>query len=268
MPENLFEKIDQVSEQQEQAKRQAAQDKQDILDAIAKLNAQNAKQTNAASFQPQVAQANAKMSLQNFLRRSQKTYHYFGDEEMFGKEKAKTIGSLLLVLAIGVVTNIFTTIGCGIFSTFTLVEDIWLFLVFRLLCHALHSRRIYDHIDYSCHSYEKFEANADGLYRPVKTKAAYKVIKILALISAVCNIIFLCMNANGAITVWAIIFEILFFASVFFALFMVVGLFCMYNLVYYSGKNEIGSEITLVHDMTANQLFIKEDFEKKFPFAK
>lgn len=74
MPENLFEKIEHLSEQQEQASKQAAQDKQDILDAIASMNA---KQT--PSCQPQVAQANVNLTLQNFFKRSTKEYHFFGD---------------------------------------------------------------------------------------------------------------------------------------------------------------------------------------------
>ena len=264
MPENLFEKIEHLSEQQEQASKQAAQDKQDILDAIASMNA---KQT--PSCQPQVAQANVNLTLQNFFKRSTKEYHFFGDKEEFNKSKMFTLLSLMAAMIVGVVMNILTTKGCGIFSTFTLIEDLWLFLVFRMICHTIHSKRFYDHIDYSCHSYEKFIMNADMLYRPVGTKKSYKVIRVLSIISAVCNIIYLCMNAKGAITVWAVIFELLFLASIFFVMYMMIGHFCMYNLIYYSGKNDAGTQkVTIIHDTTANQLYEKSDYESRFPFAK
>lgn len=264
MPENLFEKIEHLSEQLEQASKQAAQDKQDILDAIAN---QNAKQNS--TIQPQVAQVNARLSLQNFLKRSTKEYHFFGDKEEFNKSKMFTLLSLMAAMIVGVVMNILTTKGCGIFSTFTMIEDLWLFLVFRMICHTIHSKRFYDHIDYSCHSYEKFIMNADILYCPVGTKKSYKVIRVLSIISAVCNIIYLCMNAKGAITVWAVIFELLFLASIFFAMYMMIGHFCMYNLIYYSGKDDAGTQkVTIIHDTTANQLYEKSDYESRFPFAK
>lgn len=50
---------------------------------------------------------------------------------------------------------------------------------------------------------------------------------------------------------------------------MMIGHFCMYNLIYYSGKNDAGTQnVTIIHDTTANQLYEKLDYESKFPFAK
>lgn len=52
-------------------------------------------------------------------------------------------------------------------------------------------------------------------------------------------------------------------------MYMMVNHFCMYSFVYYSGKNDAGTQrITIVHDMSGNQLYTQEDFEKKFPFAR
>lgn len=264
MPENLFEKFNQIREEQEQARTQSALDKQEILEAIAHLG-KNQKPT----IQPQVTRETPEIVLHNFLKRSAKEYHFFGFLEDFEKSKVVTLLSLFVSLLVGIITNILTTKGCGLLSTFTLIEDIWLFLVIRMICHTIHSQRYYDHVDYSCHSFERFVINADGLYCPNGTKKSYKIVRVLAVISAVCNMIFLCMRPNGAKTVWAVIFEILFLVSVFFAMYMMVNHFCMYSFVYYSGKNDAGTQrITIVHDMSGNQLYTQEDFEKKFPFAR
>lgn len=264
MPENLFEKIDRLGEQQRQASEQATIDKQEILDAINKLHS-----GKTAADQSQIAQVNAKLALQNFFKNSDKEYHFFGNEEDFSKSKRNTLLSLFACLTIGVFMNVLTSLGCGLFSTFTLIEDLWLFLVFKMICHTFYSKRYYDHVDYSCHSFEKFVVNADYLYVPQKVKISYKIIRVLAVISVVCNIIYLCMNAKGAITVWAIIFELLFLGSIALSMYMMVNHFCMYTLVYYTGKNASGNQsITIIHDTTANQLYAKEDYESKFPFIK
>lgn len=264
MPENLFEKVDRVREEQERARNQSDLDKQEILEAIAQLS-----KTQNPTIQSQVARATPNMVLHDFLKCSAKEYHFFGPLVYFEKSKAVTLLSLFASLLVGIITNILTTKGCGLFSTFTLLEDIWLFLVIRMICHTIHSKRCYDHVDYSCHSFQRFVINADGLYCPDGIKKSYKIVRVLAVISAVCNMIFLCINANGAKTVWAVIFEVLFLVSIFFAMDMMINHFCMYSLVYYSGKNVTGTQrITIVHDMTENQLYTKEDFEKKFPFAK
>lgn len=264
MPENLFEKIDRLSEQQRQISEQATLDKQELLDAINKLQS-----GKTAVNQSQIAQVNAKLALKNFFKNSDKEYHFFGSKEDFNKSKRNTLLSLFLGLTIGVFMNVLTSLGCGLFSTFTLIEDLWLFLVFRMICHTYYSKRYYDHVDYSCHSFEKFAMNADLLYVPQKAKISYKIIRVLAVISAACNIIFLCMNARGAITVWAIIFELLFLGSIALSMYMMVNHFCMYTLIYYTGKNYSGTQsITIVHDTTANQLYAKEDFERIFPFIK
>ena len=269
MPDNLFEKLDHIEKNQEQANQQGEENTQKILDAISQLGSDIKSSAQVVFSKPQNTKDNTIISLQNFIRRSSKVYHYFSDEETFNNDKLKTIISLALVLLIGFITNILTTVACGIFSTFTFIEDIWLFLVIRMLCHTIHSKRFYDHLDYADHSCNRFEMNGDGLYRPIELKTSYKIFKVLALISALCNIIYACMNAKGAITVWAVIFEILFFASVFFAIYMVNDVFCMYTIVYYSGRNEANTAtVTIVHDMLGNKLYTKEDYENKFPFAR
>ena len=150
MSDNLFDKLDHIEKNQEQANQQV----EELLDTISQLNNNIKASAQVVSPKPQNTKDNA-IILQNFFRRSSKVYHYFSDEETFNNDKLKTIISLALVLLIGFITNILTTAACGIFSTFTFIEDIWLFLVIRMLCHTIHSKRFYDHLDYADHSCNK-----------------------------------------------------------------------------------------------------------------
>ena len=142
----------------------------------------------------EIQKTNERLTLQQFIRVSNKTYHYFGGAEDYQSDKTKTLVFLMLTIVVAVIANILTGVSVGLFSTFSLVEDLWFFLVFRMICHVLHSKRFYDHVDYSLHSFETFAMNPDGLCCPQKIKLSYKIIKILALISAPCNIVFLCMR--------------------------------------------------------------------------
>lgn len=270
MADNIFEKVDKQSEMLDSIVANQKQQSELLHQILGQMQSPKAApQSGATPMNAQIQRENEKLTLQRFIRAATKTYHYLGDVGEYQKEKSKALVLLVLTITVGIIANILTGVSAGLFSTFSLIEDLWFFLVFRMICYVVHSKRFYDHIDYSAHSFETFAMNADGLYCPQKTKLSYRIIKILALISTPCNIIFLCTHYQGAITIFAIIFEVLAFAAVFFSLYVAEGFFCQYSLVFFTGKKENGNEtVTLVFDKTFRQLYLKEEYEKKFPFAK
>ena len=270
MADNIFEKVDKQSEMLDSIVANQKQQSELLHQILGQMqNPKAAPQSGAAQMNAQIQRENEKLTLQRFIRGATKTYHYFGDASEYQKEKCKALVLLVLTITVGIIANILTGVSAGLFSTFSLIEDLWFFLVFRIICHIAHSKRFYDHIDYSAHSFETFAMNADGLYCPQKTKLSYRIIKILALISAPCNIIFLCTHFHGTLTVFAIIFEVVVFAAIFFSLFVTTNFFCQYSLIYYTGKTLNGNgTITLVFDQTFRKLCTKEEYEKQFPFAK
>ena len=263
MNNNVFEKIDKQSEQIAGLVEGQAQ----ILELLREQNAEEVRSASA-TIEAQVQQTNDKLLVHKFFCSTQKTYHYFGDEANYDTEKKKTFALLLLTIIIALVANITTSISIGIFSTFSFVEDLWFFLVFRLICHILHSKRFYDHTDYSLHSYKTFAINQERLFYPTETKRSYRIIKILALISAPCNVIYLGMNYKGATTVIAIIFEVLVFAAIFYSFFLAEDFFGQYTIIYYSGETQKNGTITFVFDQMGRKWYTKEEYEKTFPFAK
>ena len=261
MNNNVFEKIDKQSEQiADLAERQ---------EQILSLLQQNASSTGAekAALAGPLREENEKAAIRAFLRGAKKTYHYLGDEANYQNEKKKALVFLSLTILVAVIGNVLTTLAAGMFSTFSLVEDLWFFLAFRIVCHILHSKRFYDHVDYSNHSYENFAITDELLYYPAGTKKTYRIIKILALISAPCDIIYLAVFCRNVAMVFAIIFEVFIFVAVFISFHAAEGFFCQYSVVYYSGKTQNGTA-TIVFDHAARRWYSKEDYEKTFPFAK
>lgn len=256
MPENVFEKFDQQSAQLTEINEK--------LDKVLRVPI-----LNATPLNDQVQKANEEQTLQRFLLTSKKSYHFLGGIDDYKKEKNKALALLSLTIISALISNILTSISLSLFSTFSLIEDLWFFLVFRMISHVLRSQRFYDHLDYSGHSFMTFAQNNTGLFYPDKIKTSYKILKVLALISAPCNIIFLFARYHGAVTIFAVVFEALVFAAVFLSQFIAEGFFCQYSLVYYCGKTENGNnEVTLVWDQTFRKWHTQEEYESKFPFAK
>ena len=148
---NLFDKVNQQSEKLDSIAAEQAQ-QSEVLDQISQLVSQmqnqNAAPRAAAPMNAQIQQANEKLTLQRFIRAATKTYHYFGGAEDYQREKSKALVLLGITITVGVIANVLTGVSVGLFSTFSLVEDLWFFLVFRMICHVAHSKRFYDHADY------------------------------------------------------------------------------------------------------------------------
>lgn len=235
----------------------------EITAAIKTINANNSSAKNPTPLSSQVAQTNNKLYFQNFLKSAKKYYHYCGGVYYFKKEKNTAYLRFGAVLCVGLLATVLTSIACKIYSTFTLIENIWMIFIIAMIAHVTHAQPHYEHFDYSCHSAEKFELNANNLYYPYKWKISYKLFRILTYISAICNIIYMCTQYNGAVTVFAIIVEIGFAVATFLTVIIYSDFFCGYSVVYYTNTVS-GKPVTIVHDITFNKLYSKEEYEKLY----
>ena len=64
-------------------------------------------------------QLNNKEILQIFLKKAKKSWRWFGTRSEFSKAKTLSILSLVLLLVIGLIATIITSISCDIYTTFT-----------------------------------------------------------------------------------------------------------------------------------------------------
>ena len=217
------------------------------------------KRKNESSPNDEINKANERLKFNNFIKNSQKSYLYFNLDDEYRKEKSKTLIIVSAMLFVALLTTIFTTISIGFYSTFSVLENVWMAFEVGLIIKILKSRQEYDHFEYSLNSYQRFEMNSDGLYCPVADKKRYKIFKILACISAGLNIIFLIVEYKNPIAIVAIAFEVLVIASAIVAMYFTEDYFYGYTAVLYNGL--YGQEkLEIVQDNLLNKIMTKKEY--------
>ena len=228
--------------------------------------------TPQANPQPlnQQKQQNAQMSEKEvmhwFFRNSKKSWRWMGNQKEFSKARSLSIFAQILLLVLGLVSSVITSISAKLYTTFTFFENIWLIFGILLLAYAVKSRLRYDSHSLAKNTNYKYKQDQFGLWNPGKEKIIFRVFKWIGLISVVCNIIFIWVKASN-ISWLATIFEVLFLGAIVLSFFMNVSLFAQYSIVYLEGKNMQGTEeITLVWDPLIKQFLTEEEYKAKVPF--
>ena len=201
-----------------------------------------------------------------FFRTSKKSWRWFGNQFELNKSKSLAIFSHVLLLFLGLLTTIVTSISTKTYSIFTLFENIWLIFGILLLVYAVKAKLTYESGDLAKNTNYKYEQDQFGLWNPGKEKAVFKVFRWLGIIAVIGNIIYI-WNQFSNISWLATILEVLFLGSIIFSFFMNVSLFAQYTIIYLEGKNMSGTEyIKLVWDPMIKQFLVEEEYKKKMPF--
>lgn len=201
-----------------------------------------------------------------FFRTSKKSWRWFGNQFELNKSKSLAIFSHVLLLVLGLLTTIVTSISTKTYSTFTLFENIWLIFGILLLVYAVKAKLTYESGDLAKNTNYKYEQDQFGLWNPGKEKAVFKVFRWLGIIAVIGNIIYI-WNQFSNISWLATILEVLFLGSIIFSFFMNVSLFAQYTIIYLEGKNMSGTEyVKLVWDPMIKQFLVEEEYKKKMPF--
>lgn len=253
MNSNIFEKVDRLEEGQ-----------QAILEQLQKLQQGG----NQAPSQPTARER--QQTIADFIRRSSKRYRAIVTRAYFHESQQKTLLFLALLLAIGMLTSIVTTAAIGLYSTFTLVENIFLCFVISLLLQVKRATVIQDSYDLSTHCPFRFTVDGDGTLRNSQTlKARYRIFEVLSCISAACNILYVWMNANTLPALLVTLAEGAFFVLSIIAVSKTVDFFTPYCAIYYTASQGNGKNpVTIVYHELLNTLGTQEDFEKKFPLVR
>ena len=77
----------------------------------------------------QLPRENPQATLKRFISRAKKEYMWLGSREDFEKEKRTTFLFVWVLIGVGLLATIFTSIAFKLYSTFTLFENIWLIQV-------------------------------------------------------------------------------------------------------------------------------------------
>ncbi len=87
---------------------------------------------------------NPQVVLKRFISKAKKEYCWLGSEADFQKEKKTALILLAALIGTIVLSTIFTSIAFGLYSTFTLFENIWLIMMCVMAFYLVKAKRFYD----------------------------------------------------------------------------------------------------------------------------
>ena len=255
---NLFDRLDSI-----EASSQSTNKKVDELFEFLK----NQKQSQPNQPQAQQPNPTKQELIQQFLKESKKSWRWFGTRSEFNKWKTLGIFSLILLLVIGLVSSIVSTICFQMYSTFTFFENLWLLFGIIYVVYASKAQLTYEVNALAANSSMKFETDRLGMKIPGKEKAVFRVFRWLAIIAVPCNVICIWAGVGKTNQVFATITELLFLGAIIFAFFMNANLFAQYSIIWVEGRNlKTKEKVVLVLPPGVKQLMTEEEFKKKMPF--
>ncbi len=263
MPDNVFEGLDEILKNQKEAQERATLDKEEILRAI---DVANARQKEARPVDRAINQRNNVFSLRNFISRSTHEYLWIGTNEDFKNEKKLSIILILCSILSMALCTIAMTASIGFYSTFTLFENIWLFLSFFALAYTCKTKKNYLTGEYFLNSFEVFELDADGVLRNTAYKKKYKVFLILGCVGFVLNAICVWLY-DGSARLFVTILELATMALVIFTTYRVADFFSAYGPIRFTGRNESNTQtVSIVLDVIGNKFYTEEEYSQKYPY--
>ena len=266
MADNVYESLDEILARQKQAEERSRQEHEEILEAINKVNS---KAAQADQVQRTVNQRNQSWSLKNFINRSVHEYMWLGTKEDFDKDKKLALILILSSIVSMIICTIVASISFGIYSTFTLFENIWLVLMICVLKYTYKTKKNYSTLDYSFNSFERFEADADGVLRCTVYKKKYRWFLVLGCIAFALNALSAWIVDESSIPLLVTILELGTLALNIFTVYKVTDFFAGYGPIRFTGMNEAGTaKVVLIFDTIMNKLYTEEEYLKTFPFMK
>ncbi len=259
---SLFERMDSV-----EGKIDSQNSKVDELNETTKevLRLLTEAQKNHKNGTVSQKQNDKRAALNGFIRKSQKEYFWFGTRSQFVKAKTLFCLNMVLLTFVGVLATVFTSIAIGIYSTFSLFENIWLIFSIIMTTYGFDWKRRISDIDYKNHSCNKFVQDRDGIWRVSSYKKTFLWFRRISDVCCIANIIMMwCIN-KGNTSIVATIFEVLMLVLTLLSIFSYSNLTSMYgNIILFTNKNRAGETITIVFDAISKKLMSYDEFEKKF----
>ena len=218
----------------------------------------------------QLPRENPQATLKRFISRAKKEYMWLGSRADFEKEKRTTFLFVWILIGVGLLATLFTSIAFKLYSTFTLFENIWLVMMLCTVKYIHKSQYYHECFEFSENSFFRFELDADGVWRCGPLKKKYKCFSVITCICALCNIIVVWMEATIILALLATIFELaLGVLSIYVFYFKALDYFCGYCHLRFTGRNDSNTQtISIIYDPTFNKLYTEEEYKKQFPFCK
>lgn len=258
---SVFERLDSLEQQSSAAIAQ----NEEIINLLNDLKQQPIKQ-QSINVKPQVSDQEI---LRKFVKESKKEHFWFGPSTEFNK--AKTILNIVCIalIVVAIISTILTSVAFGMYSTFTLFENIWTVFVCIILSYGCNARKRMRDTDLKDHSCDVFQQDADGTWRDTnKEKKRFRWFRRISYIAVIANIVVIWSSSSGGTAIAATLFELAFLGLTIAVFFTYVNLFCMYgSIILFTGKNMTNNAtVTIVFDVMGKKLVPLDEYQAKFKF--
>ena len=215
-----------------------------------------------AGVKPQISD---QQILNNFIKSSKKEHMWFGSPNDFKKSKILVYILSVLLIIVGVISTILTSIAFKIYSTFSLFENIWLVFACIMLSYSIYAKKRMADTDLRDHSCNLFMQDADGTWRDTnQEKKRFRWFRRISYVAVIANIIVIWTQSKGGIAISATVLELVFAGLTIGFYFAYINLFCMYGtFILFTGRNTNNTQnVTLVFDVIGKKLLSYEEFKK------
>lgn len=256
---NLYERVDGVESK--------------VDDVSAKMDSLSAKIDGLLSVKQTTATPqteNPQAVLRRFISKSKKEYCWFGNDDIFNKQKKHTLMIQFALIGVIILATIFTSVAYKMYTTFSFFENIWLLMTCFLMHYTSKATRIYNCSSFALKSCFNFEFDADGVLRKGAVKKKYKAFFILACICAIANIVIVWTKSNTIMSVISTILELAVLGVSIYGYFVrTLDFFDFYTILRFTGENETtGQRVVLFFDTISSKLYTEEEYLKQFSFCK
>ena len=254
--------MEEISQQHREMQQQVLQAISELKSEMKEKGAQEITGSKEKSAPAGNGGADSTQILRNFISKAEKKYNWFGTKEDFKKSKIILIAVQLSLILAGVISTIFTSVSVGMYSTFTLFENIVLVEVAILLSYTLKAQKCYPDKLLAKTTSDIFVLDGDGIWRDShKEKKIFKWARRISYVAVICNIICIWAMGSGAVRIAATVFELVFLGLTIASVFVRINLYCMYTTIFIHGCHNSG---TLVYDGAQKRFFTYEEYEKRF----
>lgn len=264
---SVFERLDDISANQSE-----------ILNAISGVDDQyndiNARMANIEQQlqRTQVSLTNNRFQsseppMKTFARKARKSWGWFGNEKEFSRSKKLAMTSSLFVILFCIISTVITALSYGMYSPFSLIENIWGIFALIYLIYAGNSPKKIEVNALTSGTPLRYQRDDVGMVFPIGgEKKIFKAFRIITLIFIAFNIIWVWMFMSD-ISWLATIFEALFAISIIVAFFLNAYFFAQYSICWLEGNNLVtGQPVSLIKMPGFKEFVLEKDLREKIPW--
>ena len=205
--------------------------------------------------------------LNEIIKDSNKQYMFFGTNDNLQERKKLSITLCIVLVVIGIISTIFTSIAFKVYSTFSLFENLWMIFAIIMTVNLNKLKPVVSDIEMKDISYFDYILDKDKTWinSYVELKR-YKVFRIISYIAVACNMVVVWINGASGFAAAATFFELLFVGATALVLVGRSRLQHKYgNIVVFNCTNPYtDEEFKLVGDFMDRKLYLYEDYMSKF----